>query len=69
MRKLLLGAALLGLAACRQAPAPTPTPSPSAMPAPAAAPWAYFDNSGRDDVLSGGTRMIPIHTPKGDFRV
>jgi proline iminopeptidase len=69
VRKLLLGAALLGLAACRQAPAPTPTPSPSAMPAPAAAPLAYFDNSGRDDVLSGGTRMIPIHTPKGDFRV
>lgn len=29
----------------------------------------YFDNSGRDDVLAGGIRMIPVHTPKGDFRV
>ena len=30
---------------------------------------SYFDNGGRDDVLSGGVRMIPIHTPAGDFRV
>jgi proline iminopeptidase len=29
----------------------------------------YFDNTGRDDVLSGGVRMIPINTPKGEFRV
>jgi proline iminopeptidase len=29
----------------------------------------YLDNSGRDDILSGGVKMIPIHTPKGDFRV
>jgi len=29
----------------------------------------YFDNSGRDDVLSGGVRMIPISTPKGEFQV
>ena len=29
----------------------------------------YFDNAGRTDVLAGGVRMIPIHTPKGDFRV
>jgi proline iminopeptidase len=29
----------------------------------------YFDNSGRDDVLSGGVKLIPITTPKGDFRV
>ena len=29
----------------------------------------YFDNSGRDDVISGGVRLVPIHTPKGDFRV
>jgi proline iminopeptidase len=29
----------------------------------------YFDNSGRDDVLGGGVRLIPIHTPKGDFNV
>jgi proline iminopeptidase len=28
----------------------------------------YFDNRGRDDVVSGGVRMIPIDTPKGTFR-
>jgi proline iminopeptidase len=32
-------------------------------------PDKYFDNSGRDDVLSGGVKLVPIHTPKGDFRV
>ena len=25
----------------------------------------YLDNSGRDDVLSGGARMIPVDTPAG----
>ena len=29
----------------------------------------YLDNSGRDDVLSGGVKMIPVETPKGKFRV
>ena len=29
----------------------------------------YHDNTGRDDVLSGGVRMIPIDTPVGKFRV
>ena len=29
----------------------------------------YFDQTGRDDVLAGGVRMIPIDTPKGNFRV
>ena len=29
----------------------------------------YLDNTGRDDILGGGARMIPIHTPKGDFHV
>ena len=29
----------------------------------------YLDNSGRDDVLSGGVKMIPVETPKGTFRV
>ena len=29
----------------------------------------YLDNSGREDVLSGGSRMIAIDTPKGPFRV
>ncbi len=29
----------------------------------------YFDNTGRDDVLSGGVKMIEITTPKGNFNV
>jgi proline iminopeptidase len=37
--------------------------------APAPAPPSYLDNSGRDDVLSGGVRLIPVKTPKGTFRV
>ena len=45
--------------------------APAARPhrADPAAPATYFDNTGRDDVLAGGVRMIPIHTPSGDFRV
>jgi proline iminopeptidase len=34
-----------------------------------AAPTAYFDSAGRDDVLSGGVRLITIQTPQGNFRV
>jgi proline iminopeptidase len=30
---------------------------------------AYFDSSGREDVLSGGVKMIEITTPKGRFKV
>jgi proline iminopeptidase len=30
---------------------------------------SYLDSSGRDDVLSGGVKMIPIKTPKGTFHV
>ena len=33
------------------------------------APEDFLDYSGRDDVLSGGARMIPIRTPSGTFRV
>jgi proline iminopeptidase len=29
----------------------------------------YLDNSGRDDVLSGGVKRVPIATPKGTFHV
>ena len=32
-------------------------------------PAGYFDNQGRSDVLSGGVRLIPVTTPKGNFRV
>ena len=34
-----------------------------------APPASYFDNSGRADAWSGGARMIPISTPKGNFHV
>jgi proline iminopeptidase len=29
----------------------------------------YLDNTGRDDILGGGARMIPVTTPKGEFHV
>jgi proline iminopeptidase len=29
----------------------------------------YYDSTGRVDRLSGGVRMIPISTPRGEFRV
>lgn len=29
----------------------------------------YLDYADRSDVLSGGVRLIPVHTPKGEFRV
>ena len=32
-------------------------------------PASYHDNAGRADAWSGGVRMIPISTPKGEFRV
>jgi proline iminopeptidase len=34
-----------------------------------AAALSYFDSTGRDDVLSGGVRLIPITTPTGTFKV
>ena len=30
---------------------------------------AYFDTTGRDDILSGGVKMIPVTTPAGTFHV
>jgi proline iminopeptidase len=29
----------------------------------------YLDYEGRDDLLAGGVRMLPVETPKGTFRV
>ena len=34
-----------------------------------ATPSDYFDNTGRDDRLSGGIRLIPVETSHGTFRV
>ncbi len=44
-------------------------PGLAAQAAEPVASSAYHDNSGRDDVLSGGAKLIPIHTPAGDFKV
>jgi proline iminopeptidase len=41
--------------------------SGASLPAPSSS--AYLDYSGRDDVLTGGVKMIPISTPKGTFKV
>ena len=32
-------------------------------------PADYLDYTGRDDILSGGVRMIPVETKKGTFKV
>ena len=55
---LLAGLALLATAAMASGTTPAATPGAG-----------YFDHSGRDDVLAGGVKMIPITTPKGTFRV
>ena len=39
------------------------------MTAPSDRPMAYLDYSHRDDLLSGGVKLIPIHTEQGNFRV
>jgi proline iminopeptidase len=57
---IALAAASLAALACAQ---PNP-PAAAGRP-----PSAYYDNTGRDDVLSGGVKMIPITTPKGTFKV
>jgi proline iminopeptidase len=61
--------ALLALTACGAsspaADAPAGTSAATAAPPPA----AYFDTTGRRDVLGGGARLIPVTTPKGTFRV
>jgi len=60
MRRLLIASILVTTACSSPAPAPAPAPS---------SPNAYFDNTGRADSWTGGVRMIPIKTPKGEFRV
>ncbi len=32
-------------------------------------PFDYLNYTDRDDLLSGGVKMIPIETSKGTFRV
>ena len=59
--------ACLAAAACVEH---KPGAKPSAAgAAPEAIPAAYFDTKPHPDAWSGGVRMVPIKTPKGDFRV
>jgi proline iminopeptidase len=67
MKSLCVAMALL-LCACGRTN-PAPAGDSSANPAAGPVPPAYLDYSGRDDVLSGGVKMIPITTPKGAFHV
>ena len=55
--------ALVAMAALLGAAAPQP-----ALPA-QAPPASYYDASAHADSWSGGARMVPIKTPKGDFKV
>ncbi|MCC7464143.1 MAG: proline iminopeptidase-family hydrolase [Gammaproteobacteria bacterium] len=68
MTRLLLLTVLLPLAsACSPSVAPTSATASAATAS--QVPTAYFDQAGRDDVLSGGVHLIEITTPKGPFRV
>lgn len=62
-KTLFLIVAALTLQACASQHAPSQAASTPA------ATNAYLDSSGRDDLLSGGVKLIPIKTPKGEFRV
>jgi proline iminopeptidase len=55
---LLAASVLLLLPACVNRSGPATT-----------VPANYLDYSGRADVLSGGAQLIPVNTPKGEFRV
>ncbi|MEO5762744.1 MAG: proline iminopeptidase-family hydrolase [Vicinamibacteria bacterium] len=66
MRPTFSLCAVLALSAC-SAPPPPQAPASTAVAGPTLA--TYFDTAGRDDVLSGGVKMIPIDTPKGKFKV
>jgi proline iminopeptidase len=68
-------ALLLVLAACSR-PAPSSAGGaqardsvPAGTTEPVRLKSAYFDNTGRDDVLSGGAKMIEVSTPSGKFHV
>jgi len=67
MRAWLVSIAVL-VVACKKPECPPPAPCPPAeKPAPQKS--AYFDNTGRDDVLSGGVKMIAVKTAAGTFNV
>lgn len=58
-----LGITLIALfifQSCVQKPQKTPNPRSTSQ---------YLDYSGKDDLLSGGVKMVPIETPQGTFKV
>ena len=61
-RLLLLVLPLLALQACLVSSDQPSQPATNSAS-------SYLDNSQRDEVLSGGVKLIPINTPKGTFRV
>jgi proline iminopeptidase len=63
MKRIALAVILLGMSACASSASRPPT---SLLPVPAP---SYFDNTGRDDVLAGGVKLIQIGTPSGTFKV
>lgn len=68
MKKILLSiAGVLVLCGCAQTP-PAAEVTSGRQPA-AAVPADYLDYRGRDDVLSGGVKLLPVETPRGAFRV
>ena len=64
MMRLAFVVCALSWLACARAPAPEPAAAPAPDPV-----VSYFDNTGREDALAGGSRRIPVETPKGTFTV
>jgi proline iminopeptidase len=62
MRRVILGWAIVLTMGIGLAEAPAVAVAASSTP-------AYLDYSGRDDLLGGGVKMIPIETSKGTFHV
>jgi proline iminopeptidase len=60
---ITLALVVLALQACANRPAVNQSAQASS------APNSYLDYSGRDDLASGGVKLIPITTPKGKFNV
>jgi proline iminopeptidase len=57
------------VASCSKGSDCPPAPAVPSAVAPPVTPSAYFDTAGRDDVIGGGARMIPIKTAAGTFKV
>ena len=63
MKRIAFLTTILSLFACSPS-----VPPMSTSQLPATVP-TYFDSTGRDDVLTGGVKLVPINTPKGTFKV